>query len=112
MKAVRRIAITGIGMVTPVGLDAPSTWKNLIAGQSGIDTIRGFDASGFSSRIGAEVKDFDVGRVIRDRKLLKYASRTHGFALAAAEEALNDAGLRPESSTAERWGCSVGAGMM
>jgi 3-oxoacyl-(acyl-carrier-protein) synthase len=99
-------------MVTPLGLDAPTTWKKLVAGTSGVDTIRGFQAGGFPTRIGAEVKDFDVTRVIHDRRLLKFASRTHGFALAAAEEALSDAGLRPTPLTDTRWGCSVGAGMM
>src|SRR5690242_19952623 len=112
MKPHRRIAITGIGMVTPVGLDAPTTWKNLVAGNSGVDTIRGFDASGFPAQIGAEVKNFHHADVIQDRKLLKFASRTHGFALVAAEEALRDAGLRPTPATSTRWGCSVGAGMM
>jgi 3-oxoacyl-[acyl-carrier-protein] synthase II len=112
MKGRRRIAITGIGMVTPVGPDAPTTWVNLVTGKSGVDTIRGFDASGFPARIGAEVKNFDGGEILGDRKLLKFASRTHRFALAAAEEALNDAGLRPTASTATRWGCCVGAGMM
>lgn len=112
MNARRRIAITGVGMVTPVGLDAPTTWKNLLAGQSGVNTIRGFDAQGFPARIGAEVKEFQPEAVIRDRKLLKFATRSHGFALAAAEEALRDAGIRPDLPTADRWGCSVGAGMM
>jgi 3-oxoacyl-[acyl-carrier-protein] synthase II len=112
MKEQRRIAITGIGMVTPVGPDTPTTWVNLVAGKSGVDTIRGFDASGFPARIGAEVKNFDGGEILADRKLLKFASRTHRFALAAAEEALNDAGLRPTASTATRWGCCVGAGMI
>lgn len=108
----RRVAITGIGMVTPVGLDAPSTWKKLLAGESGVNTIRGFDASGFPTKIGAEVKGFDLDRLPLDRKLRKYVSRTHGFALQAAEEALKDAGLRPSSETGARWGCTVGAGMM
>jgi 3-oxoacyl-[acyl-carrier-protein] synthase II len=112
MNGQRRIAITGIGMVTPVGLDAPSTWSSLVAGQSGIDVIRGFDARGFATRIGAEVKDFDVSQVVHDRKLLKFASRTHRFALVAAEEALADAGLRPTEATGARWGCCLGAGMM
>jgi 3-oxoacyl-(acyl-carrier-protein) synthase len=112
MNGRRRIAITGIGMVTPVGLNAPSTWTNLVAGKSGVDTIRGFDAGGFPARIGAEVRDFHAADTIRGHKILKFASRTHGFALAAAEEALKDAGLRPTPSTTTRWGCCVGAGMM
>ena len=112
MNPRRRIAITGVGMVTPVGLDAPTTWTNLLAGNSGVDTIRGFDASGFPARIGAEVKGFEPARAIRDRKVLKFVSRAQGFAIAAAEEAMKDAGLRPTPLTAERWGFSVGAGMM
>ena len=108
----RRIAITGVGMVTPVGNNTADTWTSLQAGRSGLGVIQGFDASGFSSRIGAEVKSFKPEPVIRDRKLLKHLSRSHGFALAAAEEALADAGVRPNPNTSLRWGCSVGAGMM
>jgi len=107
-----RVAITGIGMVTPVGNNAPTTWANLVAGRSGAAPIAGFDARGFSTRIGAEIKNFDAESIIPDRKLLKFASRSHRFALAAGEEALRDAGIRPEPSTRGRWGISVGAGMM
>jgi 3-oxoacyl-(acyl-carrier-protein) synthase len=112
MNARRRIAVTGIGMVTPVGLNASTTWKNLVAGNSGVDTIRGFDAGSFPARIGAEVKGLRVADVIHDKKLLKFASRAHGFALVAAEEALKDSGLRPTTPTSTRWGCCLGAGMM
>ncbi|MEY2541955.1 MAG: 3-oxoacyl-[acyl-carrier-protein] synthase, partial [Verrucomicrobiota bacterium] len=91
MTKRRRIAITGIGMVTPVGNDTATTWANLRAGRSGAGQIQRFDARGFSTRIGAEVKNFNPD-VIDDRKLLKFASRPHRFALAAAEEALADAG--------------------
>lgn len=107
----RRIAITGIGMVTPVGNDAPTSWANLLAGRSGLARITSFDASGFPTQIGGEVKNFNA-ETIAGRKLLKFASRSHRFALAAAEEALRDAGIRPEPRTSERWGFSVGAGMM
>lgn len=112
MKPRRRVAITGIGMVTPVGNTAPDTWAGLRSGRSGIGPIRGFDARGFPVRIGAEVKDFNPESTHCDRKLLKLGARSHRFALAAAEEALADAGIRPTESHAERWGCSVGAGMM
>jgi 3-oxoacyl-(acyl-carrier-protein) synthase len=105
-----RVLITGIGLVTPLGLDAPATWRALLAGASGVDTIRAFDASGFPVRIGAEVKGFDPSTVAP--RLRKYAARQHGFALAAAEEALRDAGVAPTAATAARWGCVVGAGMM
>ena len=108
----RRVAITGLGMVTPVGNNAADTWTSLRAGRSGLGVIQSFDASGFPTRIGAEVKGFKPERFVGDRKLLKLASRSHRFALVAAEEALADAGLRPEPHTCHRWGCSVGAGMM
>ena len=113
MKPSRpRIAITGLGLVTPVGNDARTTWANLQAGHSGLGSIEHFDASGFPVRIGAAVKNFDAAAVIKNSRLLKHATRAHRFALAAAEEALTDAGIRPENATAERWGFSVGAGMM
>ena len=108
----RRVAITGLGMVTPVGNNAADTWANLRAGRSGLGLIKHFDASGFDSQIGAEVKGFQPDTVVADRKLLKLASRAHVFALAAAEEALSDAKLRPAPQNSHRWGCSVGAGMM
>lgn len=111
MRKGTRIAITGIGLVTPVGNDRESTWKALLAGRTGAGPITTFDASGFSTRIGAEVKGFDFENVA-SRKLLKLASRSHRFALAAAEEALTDAGIRPAEANAERWGIAAGAGMM
>ena len=112
MTPRRRVAVTGIGMVTPVGPDAPTTWAGLLAGRSGLGPIQGFDARGFPVRIGAEVKEGPVEALFRDRKLLKFASRAHRFALAAAGEALRDAGIEPSTSTGHRWGCTVGAGMM
>ena len=110
-KARRRVAITGIGLVTPVGNDVATTWSALLEGRSGGAPITLFDASGFSTRIAAEVKGF-ADDPSCDRKLLKFASRSHRFALAAAEQAFNDAGIRPGEADATRWGCAVGAGMM
>ena len=108
----RRVAITGLGLVTPVGNDVASTWQALLAGRSGGAPISLFDASGFPVRIAAEVKGFDALAAVGDRKLLKLANRSHCFALAAAEQALDDAGIRPTAATGERWGCAVGTGMM
>jgi len=112
MTSRRRVAITGIGLVTPVGNDAPTTWANLVAGRSGVAPITCFDARGFPTRIGSEIKNFDADSTRADRRLLKFASRSHRFALAAGEEALRDAGIRPEPQTSCRWGLSMGAGMM
>ncbi len=112
VKEKRRVAITGLGLVTPVGNDVDTTWAALKEGRSGAARITNFDASGFSTTFGAEVKDFDPEKAIADRKLLKYASRSHRFALAAAGEALADAGISPTESTSTRWGLAVGAGML
>ncbi len=111
----RRVAITGLGLVTPVGNDVASTWDALLAARSGAAIIASFDASGFPVRIAAEVKGLDdavVAQAVRDRKLLKMANRSHRFALVAAEQAFADAGIRPTPETATRWGCVVGTGMM
>jgi beta-ketoacyl-acyl-carrier-protein synthase II len=115
MNARRRVAITGVGLVTPVGNDVASTWAALLAGRSGAARIASFDASGFPVRIAAEVKgleDTAVLQALGDRKLLKFANRSHRFALVAAAQAFADAGTRPTEATAERWGCVVGTGMM
>jgi len=113
--ARRRVAITGLGLVTPAGNDVASTWSALLGARSGVAPIASFDAGGFPVRIAAEVKDLSpeaVAGAIGDRKLLKHANRAHRFALVAAAQALDDAGIRPTPQTATRWGCVVGTGMM
>ena len=115
MSQRRRVAITGLGLVTPVGNDVASTWDALLGARSGAARIASFDASGFPVRIAAEVKGLDDATVLRaagERKLLKLANRSHRFALVAAAQAFADAGLRPTPSSAARWGCVVGTGMM
>jgi 3-oxoacyl-[acyl-carrier-protein] synthase II len=112
MNRKRRVAITGIGLVTPVGNDVAATWDALLAGRSGGAEISLFDASGFPVHIAAEVKGFRYDESRDERKLLKFTNRSHRFALGAAEQALRDAGLRPTADTATRWACAVGAGMM
>jgi 3-oxoacyl-[acyl-carrier-protein] synthase II len=89
---MRRIVVTGLGAVTPVGNDAPSTWRAALAGESGIDFIRSFDASGFPVRIAAEVKDFDPSGVASPREVRKL-DRNVLLALGAAREAVDDARL-------------------
>src|SRR5207247_9436612 len=92
--AKRRVAITGLGLITPVGNDVASTWAALLAGKSGGAAISLFDASGFPVRIASEVKRFDPAEAIGERKLLKLANRSNGFSVAAAEPACFDAGVR------------------
>jgi len=112
MKKPRSVAVTGVGMVTPLGNDVASTWNAILKGESGIGEIVGFDASGFPTRIAAEVKGLRAEETIEDRKSLKYATPFSLFALAAAEEAVRDAGVRPTAATAEQWGLVSGSGMM
>jgi 3-oxoacyl-[acyl-carrier-protein] synthase II len=88
----RRVAVTGLGAVTPIGNDAPSTWKAALAGRSGIDFIRSFDASGYPVQIAAEVKDFDPSGVASPKEVRKL-DRNVLLALAAAREAVDHAGL-------------------
>src|SRR5262249_30118608 len=89
---MRRVAVTGLGAVTPLGNDARSTWNAAIAGESGIDWIRSFDASSFPVRVGAEVKDFDPAKVASPKEVRKL-ERNVLLSLGAAKEAMADAGL-------------------
>jgi len=89
---MRRVVVTGLGAVTPVGNDARSTWQSAIEGRSGIDFIRSFDASGFPVRVAAEVKDFDPTTAASPKEVRKL-DRNVLLALAAAREAVGDAGL-------------------
>ena len=89
---MRRVAVTGLGAVTPLGNDARSTWRAAVAGESGIDWIRAFDASSFSVRVAAEVKDFDPSPVASPKEVRKL-ERNVLLSLAAAKEAMGDAAL-------------------
>src|SRR6516162_1853394 len=87
-----RIAVTGLGLVSPLGLDTPSTWRAATAGESGIDWIRAFDADGLPVRIAAEVKDFDPSNVVSAKEARKL-ERNVLLGVAAGREALDDANL-------------------
>jgi 3-oxoacyl-[acyl-carrier-protein] synthase II len=89
---MRRVAVTGLGAVTPLGNDARSTWEAAVAGRSGIDWIRSFDADGFPVRVAAEVKDFDGAGVVPPKEARRL-ERNVLLAVAAAREALDDAGV-------------------
>jgi 3-oxoacyl-[acyl-carrier-protein] synthase II len=89
---VRRVAITGVGAVTPLGLDAPSTWRAALAGESGVDWISTFDTDGLPVRIAGEVKDFDPSGVVSAKEERKL-ERNVLLGVAAGREALDDAGL-------------------
>jgi 3-oxoacyl-[acyl-carrier-protein] synthase II len=103
---MRRVAVTGLGAVTPLGNDAPSTWNAAVAGTSGIDWIRAFDASAFPVRVAAEVKDFDAAGVVSPKEARRL-ERNVVLAVAAAKEAVEDAGLNGFDPT--RVGIVVGS---
>jgi 3-oxoacyl-[acyl-carrier-protein] synthase II len=106
----RRVVVTGLGLVSPVGIGVEESWSALVAGKSGAGPITLFDASTFPTRIAAEVKDFDPARFM-DRKEVRRNDRFIHFALAAAEMAMKDSGLDMSREDGERVGCIVGAGI-
>jgi 3-oxoacyl-[acyl-carrier-protein] synthase II len=103
---MRRVAITGLGAVTPIGLDAPSTWEAAVAGRSGVGWIESFDASGYPVRIAAEVKGFDPSALVPPKEARRM-DRNVLLAVAAAQEAWDDAGL--ENVDPARVGILVGS---
>lgn len=107
----RRVVVTGMGMVTPVGADLESSWKALLAGKTGVDRITLFDASQFPTKIAAEAKGFRLADYLPDGELWKEHSRNTQFALAAAKMALDDAGLPGgEGIDPTRFGIYLGSG--
>ena len=108
----RRVVVTGMGAVTPIGNDVPTFWSNLVAGKSGVRAIESFDPARVCSRIAGEVEGFDPSAVL-DRKEQRRNDRFTQLALVAAAEALKDAGLpeRLEGPLAEETGVIVGTGL-
>jgi len=106
----RRVVVTGLGLVSPVGVGVQASWDSLVAGRSGIGPITLFDASTFPTRIAGEVKDFDAGAFM-DKKEARRNDRFIQFALAAAEMAMQDAGLDMAKEDPNQVGCIVGAGI-
>jgi 3-oxoacyl-[acyl-carrier-protein] synthase II len=110
MNERRRVVVTGVGLVSPVGVGTEETWAALLKGRSGIAPIRLFDASRFSCRFAGEVKDFVPERYI-DRKDIKKMGRFIQFAMAATEFALAQSGLNIREENTERVGVYVGSGI-
>jgi 3-oxoacyl-[acyl-carrier-protein] synthase II len=106
----RRVVVTGIGIVSPLGLTAEETWKNCVNGVSGIDLITQFDASGYDTKFAGEVKNFDPNLYI-EKKEQKKMDRFIHFGMAAADMAIKDSGLTFTDALKERTGVIVGAGM-
>lgn len=106
----RRVVVTGLGAVTPIGLTAEEFWKNLLAGKSGAGPITYFDTSQYDTKFAAEVKGFDPLKYI-DKKLAQRTDLFTQYALASAEMAIQDSGLRLEEEDRNKIGVIVGSGI-
>ncbi|WP_028884109.1 beta-ketoacyl-ACP synthase II [Taylorella asinigenitalis] len=106
----KRVVITGLGLVTPVGNDVKSSWENIVAGKSGVTKITRFDAIAFSSQIAAEVKDFDPSLYIPAKEIKQMDTFIH-YGLAASFEAWKDSGLEVTEQNAHRIGAIVSSGI-
>jgi 3-oxoacyl-[acyl-carrier-protein] synthase II len=106
----RRVVVTGLGLVCPVGNRVDDAWQSIIAGRSGITGITRFDASAFPSRIAGEVKGFDVGAYLSAKEARRYDVFIH-YGLAAAIQAIRDSGLDTAREDPDRIGCVIGSGI-
>jgi 3-oxoacyl-[acyl-carrier-protein] synthase II len=106
----RRVVVTGLGIVSPVGNTVDEAWQSILAGRSGITHITRFDASAFPSRIAGEVKGFDVAAYLSTKEARRYDTFIH-YGLAASIQALKDSALEVTPANAERVGCVLGSGI-
>ncbi|HEX2758040.1 MAG TPA: beta-ketoacyl synthase N-terminal-like domain-containing protein, partial [Thermoanaerobaculia bacterium] len=106
----RRVAVTGVGLVSPIGLTAKENWASLTAGISGIGMITRFDPTDYPCRIAGEVKGFDPSAFLEKKEVKKFDTFIH-FAVAAAKEAMTDSGLVVTPENAERVGVCIGSGI-
>ena len=111
MHMKRRVVITGLGVVSPVGIGTDLFWKNLLAGKSGIGRITEFDPSEYPVKIAGEVKDFDPVKYAGDRKAVRHMDRYTQFAVAAARMAAEDAKLDMSKEDPDRAGTIIGTGI-
>ena len=106
----RRVVITGLGLISPVGNDVATGWNNLVAGKSGIGPITRFDASALSTRFAGEVKDFDPAAWLPPKEVRHFDTFIH-YGVAAGLQAVRDSGLEVTEANADRIGCMVGSGI-
>jgi 3-oxoacyl-[acyl-carrier-protein] synthase II len=110
MSGKRRVVVTGLGVISPVGNDVPSAWSALLSGKSGVGPITRFDASALHCRIAGEVKGFDVTSVMSAKEARRLDTFIH-YGVAAATEALRDCGLEVTDANRDRIGCVIGSGI-
>ena len=110
----RRVVVTGLGCVSPVGNTVAESWASLLAGRSGIDAITQFDAAAFACRFAGEVKGFNIGDYMPEKEA-RHMDRFIHLGLAAADQAVRDAGLPTgdalDPELAVRIGCNIGSGI-
>ncbi len=106
----RRVVVTGLGIISPVGNTVEGAWRNIVAGRSGIGPITRFDASRFTTRFGGGVPDFDVEQYLPAKDARKMDAFMH-YGVAASRQAIEDSGIEVSPATAHRIGVSVGAGI-
>ncbi|WP_447553138.1 beta-ketoacyl-ACP synthase II [Vreelandella sp. EE22] len=108
--ARRRVVVTGLGLVTPVGNTVEQSWANIVAGKSGIAPIEHFDASSFNTRFGGSVKEFDIGAYLNPKDARKMDLFIQ-YGMAAGAQAISDAGIECTDENAERIGVAIGSGI-
>ncbi|MFC1862957.1 beta-ketoacyl-ACP synthase II [Thermodesulfobacteriota bacterium] len=106
----RRVVVTGLGMVTPLGLGIEENWDSVCAGKSGIGPITKFDASPYPCKIAGEIKDFNPYDFLDKQKVRRFDAFIH-YAVASARMAMEDSGLKIDSNNAHRVGCLTGTGL-
>ncbi len=106
----RRVVVTGLGIISPVGNTIESAWSNILAGKSGIGPITAYDTSAFSVRFGGTIRDFDAKDYIAPKDIKKMDPFIH-YGIAAASQAIADAGLETTEENAERIGVAIGSGI-
>ncbi len=106
----RRVVVTGLGIVSPVGNDVASAWSSIVAGKSGIIRITRFDPGPFASQIAGEVKDFDVGQYLPPKDARRMDTFIQ-YGMAAGMQAVRDSGIEASEANAERIGVSIGSGI-
>ena len=106
----RRVVVTGLGIISPVGNTVTEAWNNIIAGKCGIGRITRFDASNFAAQIAGEVKDFDIGQYLSPKEARRMDTFIH-YGLAAGIQAIKDSGIEVTEANAERIGVNIGSGI-
>jgi len=117
---MKRVVVTGVGVISPIGIGAAAFWKNLLAGEVGVRRIASFDPSGFACQIAGEVPSFKISDFVpkAHRKATKVMARDIELAVVAADDAFKDAGLHSKADsetpnfTGDRFGCNIGAGLI